>query len=185
MRILTSVLLCVTIGLAQAPKEPPKQAPKEPPKQAARKPPPFSILRPNAAPLPLSQYRGKVVALTFISELCSHCQALTVQLNPIATEFAPRGVQFLECAINDGADAGLKEFTMKFQPAFPVGWATRESMLSFTGVPPTDVYATYVPRMVFLDRQGVIRDDFDPGADFYRNPPAAIRAELEKLLKKN
>jgi hypothetical protein len=73
---------------------------------------------------------------------------------------------------------------MKFQPAFPVGWATREAMLSFTGVSPMDPNATFVPRMVFLNRQGIIRDNFDPGTDFYSNPPANIRAELEKLLKK-
>jgi len=172
MRIVTSVLLCATIGLCQAPK------------QAPRKPPPFSILRPGAAALQLSQYRGKVVALTFISELCSHCQALTGLLNPLAKEFAPRGVQFLECAINDGAAEGLKEFTTKFQPAFPVGWSTREAMLSFTGVSPLDPNATFVPRMVFLDRLGRIQDDYDPGTDFYANPPVSVRAELEKLLKK-
>jgi thiol-disulfide isomerase/thioredoxin len=176
MRIVTSVLLCAAIGLAQAPPAPPKQAP--------RKTPPFSILRPGAPALPLSQYRGKVVALTFISELCSHCQALTGVLNPIAHEFAPRGVQFLECAINDGAAEGLKEFTTKFQPAFPVGWSTRDAMLAFTGVSPLDPNATYVPRMVFLDRLGRLRDDFDPGSAFYENPPASIRTELEKLLKK-
>jgi thiol-disulfide isomerase/thioredoxin len=176
MRILTSIFLCGAIGLAQAPPEPAKQAP--------RKAPPFSILRPDAAPLPLSQYRGKVVALTFISEVCSHCQALTLQLNPLAREFAPRGVQFLECAINDGAAEGLKEFTMKFQPAFPVGWATRDAMMSYLGLSPMDLNATFVPRMVFLNRLGAIRDNFDPGSEFYQNPPASIRAELEKLLKK-
>jgi hypothetical protein len=172
MRIVTSILLCAAIGLAQTPK------------QAPRKPPPFTILRPDAPPLPLSRYRGKVVALTFISEVCSHCQALTLQLNPLASEFASRGVQFLQCAINDGAADGLKEFTMKFQPAFPVGWATREAMLSFIGASPMDYNATFVPRMVFLDRLGVIRGNFEPGTEFYQNPPASIRAELEKLLKK-
>jgi peroxiredoxin len=172
MRILTSVLFCTAIGWAQAPK------------QAPRKPPAFSILRPDAAALPLSQYRGKVVALTFISEVCSHCQALTLQLNPLAHEFATRGVQFLECAINDGAAEGLKEFTMKFQPAFPVGWSSREAMLSYLGLSPMDLNATFVPRMVFLDRQGVIRDNFEPGTEFYSNPPVNIRAELEKLLKR-
>jgi hypothetical protein len=178
MRTLTSVLLCAAmatvggVGLAQAPK------------QAPRRPSAFSLLRPNETALPLSRYRGKVVALTFISEVCSHCQALTVQLNPLAKEFESRGVQFLECAINDGAAEGLREFTMKFQPAFPVGWSTRDAMLSFTGVSSNDFDATFVPRMVFLDRMGLIRDNFEPGTDFYKNPPVSIRAELEKLLKK-
>ncbi len=186
MRTLTSVLFCAAIGLAQTPPETAKQAPAKQasPKQAPRKPPAFSLLRPDAEPLPLSQYRGKVVALTFISELCSHCQALTLQLNALAREFEPRGVQFLECAINDGAAEGLKEFTVKFQPAFPVGWATREAMMSYLSISPMDPNATFVPRMVFLDRLGAIRDNFDPGSEFYSNPPVNIRAELEKLLKR-
>jgi hypothetical protein len=107
-----------------------------------------------------------------------------LQLNALAREFAPRGVQFLECAINDGAAEGLKEFTMKFQPGFPVGWATRDAMMSYLGLSPMDLNATFVPRMVFLNRLGAIRDNFDPGSEFYQNPPASIRAELEKLLKK-
>jgi thiol-disulfide isomerase/thioredoxin len=186
MRILTWVLFGAAIGLAQAPPETVKQAPAKqaPAKQVPRRPPPFSLLLPDAAPLPLSHYRGKVVALTFISEVCSHCQALTLQLNPLAHEFAPRGVQFLECAINDGAAEGLKEFTMKFQPAFPVGWATREAMMSYLGISPMDLNATFVPRMLFLDRLGAIRDNFEPGTEFYSNPPVNIRAELEKLLKR-
>ena len=53
-------------------------------------------------------------------------------------------------------------------------------MLSFTGVSPMDTNATYVPRMVFLDRLGGIRDDFDPGGQFYENATANIRAELER-----
>ena len=73
---------------------------------------------------------------------------------------------------------------MKFQPGFPVGWSTREAMMSYLGVSPMDPNATFVPRMVFLDRRGIVRDNFDPGTQFYEDPPASIRAELEKLLKK-
>jgi len=172
MRIVMSVLLCAAVGLAQAPKA------------VKKAPPQFSILRPNAAPLPLSHYRGKVVALTFISTLCSHCQALTIQLNPIASEYAPRGVQFLECAINDGAEGGLTTFVNKFQPSFPVGWSPREAMASFLGISQMDMEDFFVPHMVFLDRAGNIRGNFEPGTAFYQNPPANIRAELDKLLKK-
>ncbi len=174
MRLATILILmlCPAAGLAQTPGAPPRKAP------------PLTVLRSNAAPLPLSQYRGKVLALTFISEVCSHCQALTLQLNQLAREYAPRGVQFVECAINDGAEAGLKEFIMKFQPAFPVGWATQQAMLSFLGTSPMDLHARFVPHMVFVDRRGVIRDDFEPGTQFYANPPETIRAELEKLLKR-
>ena len=55
----------------------------------ARPSPPFTILRPGAAPIQLSQYRGKVVALAFIQTTCSHCQQLTTILNLLAKEYAP------------------------------------------------------------------------------------------------
>ena len=53
----------------------------------------YSVPMHHTAVEPISH---KVVALTFISEV-SRWGALTLQLNPLAREFEPRGVQFLEC----------------------------------------------------------------------------------------
>jgi hypothetical protein len=49
----------------------------------------------GAAPIQLSQYRGKIVSLVFIYTTCSHCQEFTTILNVLAKEYTPRGVQFL------------------------------------------------------------------------------------------
>lgn len=153
--------------------------------ETARKPPDISLLRPGAEPLPLSRFRGKVVALTFISTLCSHCQDFTRVINPIAQRYAPRGVQFLECAVNDGAAMLLRNFQTQFQPAFPVGWATQEAMMLFLGATPFgDPHAMFVPHMVLLDRAGLLRQDFEPGSDFYKNPAASVPSALDKALKR-
>ncbi len=102
----------------------------------------------------------------------------------MARKYEPRGVQFLECAINDGAEAGLKQFVTQFQPAFPVGWATQEAMASFLGAMFGDPRAMLVPHLVLLDRAGLVRSDFDPGSSFYTNPSVSVPLELERLLKR-
>ena len=138
---------------------------------------------PAAAPLRLEQYRGKIVALVFIHTTCSHCQNLTVLLKPIATYYAPRGVQFLECAFNENARNLLPEFIQRFQPPFPVGWNSDAAVHAYLGRSIIDQRPLYVPHMVFLDRRGIIRADY-PGEDaFFHNPDVNIRAQLDSLLK--
>ncbi len=189
MRTLACAL-AAALGLAalaaQTPATPVKAAKNTAaPTAAPRKAPDFSILRPGADPLPLAQYKGKVVALTFISTVCSHCQDFTRAINPIAQKYAPRGVQFLECAINDGAALSVKSFQEQFKPPFPVGWGTVESMMFFLGKTPFDsVRSLSVPHMLLIDRAGMVRGDYEPGGEFYLHPELNVPAALDKLLVK-
>jgi thiol-disulfide isomerase/thioredoxin len=171
MRTATSIFLCAISALTAMAAEPQRPSP------------PLTIERLNAKPLDLSQYRGKVVALVFISTTCSHCQDLTRLLIPLSREYALRGVQVLECAFNDEAPQTMAEFLQQFQPPFPVGWTNRAVVLSYLQVSILDVRPLYVPHMVFLDRRGIIRADYPGESDFFKDPGASIRAELEKLLK--
>ena len=148
----------------------------------ARPSPPFTMQRIGAAPLKLSQYRGKVVALAFISTACSHCQQLTTELKLIAQDYAGRGVQFLECAFNEDALPSLPEFLTRFTPPFPVGYAPSAAVMSYLEYSPLNARPLYVPHMVFLDRAGVIRADFPGEAGFFGNANANIRAQLDKML---
>ena len=149
----------------------------------ARPSPDFTIERPGAPSLELTQYRGKVVALAFIYTTCSHCQQLTVELNQIAPDYAGRGVQFLECAFNEDAVPSMPEFLKRFSPAFPVGYSTMVAVRSYLQYSSVDRRPLYVPHLVFLDRAGVIRADY-PGEDtFFQNANANIRAQLDKMLK--
>ena len=185
MRLLACALLSVLGAVAvyaQTPATPVKSAKST---AAPRKAANFTILRPNADPIELSQYKGKVVALTFISTVCSHCQDFTRAIKPIALKYAPRGVQFIECAVNDGAAISLKGFQDQFQTPFPVGWGTVESMLYFLGKTPFDsVRSMSVPHMLLIDRAGMIRGDYEPGSEFYIHAEQNVPAALDKLLVK-
>jgi thiol-disulfide isomerase/thioredoxin len=123
------------------------------------------------------------VALAFIHTTCPHCQALTGTLGPIAREYTPKGVQFVECAFNAGADQLVPAFIQQLQPAFPVGWSTDVAVRAYLQYSVMDTRMFYVPHMVFLDANGMIRDDYPGESDFMKNPETNIRAELDKLLK--
>ena len=145
--------------------------------------PPFTIQRPNQAPLTLKQYEGKVVVLAFIHTTCPHCQNLTQLINPIAREYEPKGVQFVECAFNPNAAGLVQMFAQTYQTTFPVGWSDEGSVMSYLDIPIMNAARFYVPHLVFLDRRGVIRGDYAGESEFLKNPVVNIRAELDKILK--
>lgn len=151
--------------------------------ELARPSPPLSMERFNSPPVTISQYRGKIVALAFIYTSCSHCQELTQVLNRLAPEYDFRGVQFLECAFNGDASASMREFLERYKPPFPVGWTSDTVVRSYLRYPISEKRMLYVPHMIFLDRQGIIRGDFAGESGFFTNAENSIRAELEKLLK--
>ena len=65
-----------------------------------RKAPPFAIQMNDGKQVQLGTYKGKVVVLAFILTTCPHCQAVTRVLNKLQPEYAPRGLQVLESAID-------------------------------------------------------------------------------------
>src|ERR1700677_715564 len=86
----------------------------------------------GAKPIELSQYRGRPVVLAFILTTCSHCQFTTGLLVKLQTEFVAKGLQVIECAVNDGAAADVPNFIQRFHPNFPVGYSTDQmGVLSF------------------------------------------------------
>jgi hypothetical protein len=136
----------------------------------------------GAPAVSFSRYRGKIVAAAFISTTCPHRQDLTKVLIPLAREYSPRGVQFLECAFNEDAQQTMKDFLERFAPPFPVGWnspAAVRAYLHYSLLDPN----LFVPHMQFLDRAGIVRDDIPGESRFFEKPDAGIRGELEKMLQ--
>jgi thiol-disulfide isomerase/thioredoxin len=167
MKLVSRSLLCAGLALAAFAATP-------------RPSPPFQIKRlPGEKPLNLSNYRGKVVALVFISTTCPHCQDLTRKLVPMAKEFGSR-VQFLECAIDPTAEANLPGFIQEFQPPFPVGYNSQAAVDQYLQWSAVQIF--YVPHIVFLDEKGVIRGDYAGESEFMSDAAENTRVELDKLL---
>ena len=142
----------------------------------------FAITMPNGQVSLLSQYTGKVVVLAFISTTCPHCQHTTQILSAIQNEYASRGVQVLAAAFNPDAARLVPGFIAQFRPSFPVGSSDRDSVLEYEQA--SLVKPNYVPELMFIDRNRVIRSQHEGGdTAFFNDQDKNIREAIEQLLK--
>jgi glutathione peroxidase-family protein len=151
--------------------------------QIPRKAAPFTINLNGGKRIQLEDYKGKCVVLAFILTTCSHCQATTGLLNRLQKEYGPRGLQVLEAAIDQGAEAFVPRFIQQYQTQFPVGFTEFRFAQEFMQHPP--MKTMYMPGLAFIDRQGNVV------AQYIGNDPDMaegvqeknIRAQIEKSLK--
>jgi thiol-disulfide isomerase/thioredoxin len=140
--------------------------------ESPRKAPELSINFPGKGQQPLSQYKGKVVALEFIFTTCSHCQAASKVMTKFQQEYAARGLQVIDVAVNPNADLLVENFAKEFQVGFPVGWIPDSQMVAFMGF----LSARFVvPQLALIDRKGMIR---------YQTP-ATEDDNWDKLMKED
>src|SRR3954452_23587754 len=122
--------------------------------QIPRKALEFTINLNGGKKIQLSEYRGKGVVLGFILTTCSHCQATTGLLTRLQAEYGPKGLQVLESAVDEGAEAFVPRFVQSFGPTFPVGFNPFGAAQQFMQHPPMKIMN--MPGLVFIDRQGNI-----------------------------
>ncbi len=146
-----------------------------------RRSPEYAVKLTTGRQLLLSTYRGKVVALMFVSTDCPHCQDTCRFMESIQKEYRPRGLQTLAVAFNDMAMMLVPGFIGQTGASFPVGYDTRESVFSYLQRPSNA--QTYVPIMVFIDRHGMIRGQYVGDDKFFENSEKNIRSTLDTLLK--
>lgn len=138
--------------------------------ETLRKAPELSFTLPGKGPQLLSQYRGKVVALSFIFTTCPHCQAESKVLTKFQQEFGARGLQVLDIAVNANADLLVENFSKEYQVGFPVGWVSQDQMVAFMGFSSARFV---VPQLVLIDRKGMI----------HYQTPALEDENWDKLMK--
>lgn len=106
----------------------------------------------------LTQYRGKTVVLAMIRSSCSHCQVTTQLLRSLQQEFGAK-VQMLGCDfVEDGAIV-VPQFIERYKPGFPVGWTSTEKAFKFLQL--SLMTPGTVPKLVFIDKKGMIRAQYD------------------------
>lgn len=167
MRALLVAVFALSASLVQAAEIP-------------RPAPDFTIQMPNGKQIKVSDYRGKVLGLTFILTTCPHCQKTTQLWDNMYPELAPKGLEVVEAAINDNPD--IAAFVSQFKVPFPVGTAGVLPALDFIQWPKDK--RPLVPFVVFIDRKGVIRAQYT-GVDeafFDANQEQHMRDEVMKLL---
>jgi thiol-disulfide isomerase/thioredoxin len=131
----------------------------------------------------LSEHEGKTVVLAFILTTCPHCQFTTGILNKLEKEYAPKGVIFLESAIEPMSSLHIPDFKKQMGVTFPVGYNEQGYASKFLGGGEND--PMLMPQLVIIDGKGMIRSQFsgdDPG---FARPvqEATIREAIENAMK--
>lgn len=145
-----------------------------------RQSPDYTVQMPNGKQIKVSDYRGKVLCLTFILTTCPHCQKTTQLWDSIYPQLAPKGFAVVEAALNENPD--IATFVSQYKVPFPVGTSSVLPALDYIQWPKDK--RPLVPFLVFIDRKGVIRAQYT-GVDeaFFDNQQEQhMRDEAEKLL---
>jgi thiol-disulfide isomerase/thioredoxin len=151
--------------------------------QTPRPAPELTIQRFQDAPMHLSQFHGKIVALAFIHTTCSHCQDLTRILKVIQKDYAARNVQVVAVAFEEGVTTNFPMYLKALEPNFPAGITTEAEVKKFVKWNDKTDGILMIPYMLFIDASGTIRGDFNGKDGFFTDGDKHIRAQLDKMLK--
>ncbi len=149
--------------------------------EVPRPAPEFTINMPDGKPVKLSQYKGKIVVVEFLLVTCPHCQNAARVLSKYQKEYGSKGVQVVGISIDPAADAAT--FQRDYAGgAFPVGVTpTREAVYGFLQYS-LMAGTFYVPQLVIIDRNGVIREQHGGTDPYLQNEEANLKASIEKAL---
>lgn len=145
-----------------------------------RKAPPLAIGMPGSGSKPLSAYRGKVVVLAFLNSGCEHCQKFAGELNKIASEYGPRGVDVIGVVFEKDAKDHAADFHRRFAQDFPVGYSDETTVMNWLGQPLEQGY--FVPIVAFVSRNGILESEHMGDDIFFNDPDKNIRETLNHML---
>ncbi len=148
-----------------------------------RKSPEFTSTDPSGKPMLLSSLKGKIVVMPFMFTTCPHCQREAQMLTKLQKEFAARGVVMLGTVFNEANGAMAAQFVKEFNVGFPVGYATRDAVVSYLGLSVLDRWV--VPQVAIIDRKGnVVAQSAATGTPELQDE-TFLRAFLDKLVKES
>ncbi len=149
--------------------------------EVPRPAPDYTVNMPDGKPVKLAQYKGKIVVVEFLMVTCPHCQNAAKVLAKYQKEYGPKGVQVVGISIDPTSD--VTAFQRDHAGgAFPVGVApTRESVYAFLQYS-LMAGTFYVPQLVIIDRNGVIREQHGGTDPYLQNEEANLKASIEKAL---
>jgi peroxiredoxin len=157
----------------------------EQPPPVIRKAPELEIVEASGKKSLLSQYRGKVCVVEFMYTTCPHCQVTSQMYSKIYNDLKGSGFQMLAMAFNEPLNGMiLQRFVQEFGVTFPVGIGSRETVLSYLGIPPMQL-DWVVPQIVVVDKKGMIRAQSDKKGTAELQTEAYMRKMIDTLLKEN
>jgi thiol-disulfide isomerase/thioredoxin len=137
----------------------------------------FTFVAPNGQQVLLTSLKGKVVIIQFLYTWCQHCQAFSQELTKLQAEPGLKGIEFRGVAFDDNVQPLMAtSYAQKFNVTFPVGYASRDTVISYLGLSVMERLA--VPQVVIIDKKGVIRAQSQP----LGSPELQNETNLRKML---
>jgi peroxiredoxin len=143
--------------------------------------PEFKIRFVDGTQVPVSSFRGKVVALLFVQTTCPHCQHACEVFSKLYNEFGSRGFQPLAVAFNPMSNLLVRDFVNDHHVNFPVGYDVPETVLPYLGFSLMERYV--VPQIVWIDRKGIIRSETTAQGDEKFLQESYWRTMIDTLTK--
>ena len=176
--------LALSLPAWAAPVTPPQEFKSDAP--VPRQSPEYAVKLVNGQQLLFSGYRGKLLAAEFLLTTCPHCQHTAEVLQKLYTQYEPQGLQVIGIAINTEngeAQRAIPQFIKEHKLTFPVGMApSREGVYEYLQRSYMD--RMLMPQMVFLDRKGVIQNQFAGDNTLFTEPVEDhLKAVIQKLMK--
>jgi thiol-disulfide isomerase/thioredoxin len=142
----------------------------------------LEIHMPGGSSKPLSAYQGKTVLLAFLNYGCEHCEKFADELNKIAREYRPRGVDVVGVVFEKDAKDHAALFHQRFGQDFPVGYSDEATVMNWLDQPLDQGY--FVPILAFVTRNGIVESEHMGDDIFFADPDKNIRLTLDKMLGK-
>lgn len=138
------------------------------------------IPTPSGKPINFKQYRGKVVLIAIISMDCAPCVKSIDMLNRIQKDFGGKGFQVVAAVGDANAQYSLGPFMQRYRPEFPMGYLSTDEMVRLGSFSRED--RPFAPIFIFVNRQGIVRQQVTGDQPFFKNEEAETRAAIQKLL---
>ncbi len=144
----------------------------------------LTIEEPSGKKTQLIKERGNVVLVQFLYTNCPHCQATAEIFSKLQKELGPRGLRVLGVAFNEetqGHPELVREFVAAHSVNFPVGVASRDTVMSYLGISVMSRFV--VPQVMVVDRKGIVRAQSELMGRAELQDEVYMRSFLDGLLK--
>ena len=148
--------------------------------EVPRPSPDYTIVLPDGRRTSILQHKGKVLAVEFMLTSCPHCQNTAKILTRLHKEFGAKGFEPLGIAVNPNPH--IPDFVATFKVSYPIGAGDHEGAYTYLQHSLMN-QSLQMPQLVFIDRSGIIRAQFQPSDSFFENEEKNIRALVIQLLQ--